>query len=106
MMKYRDSHTNTVAAEYDKEQGNPFLEALPGLMGKAEFMERMSSEIRFPYDLNKKTSQERRTYLMELSTWFQPMNYMYSLYDMLYRAMATTYQTKSRVDGKTDETDL
>ena len=99
MMKYRDSHTNTVAAEYDKEQGNPFLEALPGLMGKAEFMERMSSEIRFPYDLNKKTSQERRTYLMELSTWFQPMNYMYSLYDMLYRAMATTYQTKTVVES-------
>lgn len=34
MMKYRDSHTNTVAAEYDKEQGNPFLEALPELLGK------------------------------------------------------------------------
>lgn len=99
MMKYRDSHTNTVAAEYDKEKGNPFLEALPELMGKAEFMERMSSEIRFPYDLNKKTSQERRTYLMELSTWFQPMNYMYSLYDMLYRAMATTYQTKTVVES-------
>ena len=99
MMKYRDSHTNTVAAEYDKEKGNPFLEALPELMGKAEFMERMSSEIRFPYDLNKKTSQERRTYLMELSTWFQPMDYMYSLYDMLYRAMATTYQTKTVVES-------
>ena len=41
MMKYRDSHTNTVAAEYDKEQGNPFLEALPELLGKTEFTERM-----------------------------------------------------------------
>ena len=66
MMKYRDNHTNTVAAEYDKEQGNPFLEALPELMGKVEFMERMNSEIRFPHDLNKKTPQERRTYLTEL----------------------------------------
>ena len=44
-MKYRDNHSNTVAAEYDKEKGNPFLEAMPELMGKAEFMERMSSEI-------------------------------------------------------------
>ena len=99
MMKYRDSHTNTVAAEYDKEQGNPFLEALPELLGKTEFTERMESEIHFPYDLNKKTPQERRTYLTELSTWFQPMDYMYSLYDMLYRAMATTYQTKTVVES-------
>lgn len=99
MMKYRDSHTNTVTAEYDKEMGNPFLEALPELMGKSEFMERMSSEIRFPYDLEKRSPQERRTYLTELSTWFQPMDYMYSLYDMLYRAMATTYQTKTVVES-------
>lgn len=99
MMKYRDSHTNTVAAEYGKEQGNPFLEALPGLMGKNEFMERMSSEIRFPYDLEKRSPQERRNYLTELTTWFQPMDYMYTLYDMLYRAMATTYQTKTVVES-------
>lgn len=59
----------------------------------------MESEIHFPYDLNKKTPQERRTYLTELSTWFQPMDYMYSLYDMLYRAMATTYQTKTVVES-------
>ena len=37
MMKYRTEHTNTVSAEYGKEQGNPFLEALPELLGKAEF---------------------------------------------------------------------
>lgn len=49
--------------------------------------------------MNKKTPQERRTYLTELSTWFQPMDYMYSLYDMLYRAMATTYQTKTVVES-------
>ena len=99
MMKYRDSHTNTVAADYGKEQGNPFLEALPELMGKAEFMERMKSGIHFPYDLGKRSPQERRTYLTELSTWFQPMDYMYSLYDMLYRAMSTTYQTKTIVES-------
>jgi hypothetical protein len=99
MMKYRDNQTNTVAAEYDNEKGNPFLEALPELMGKAEFMERMRSEIHFPHDLGKCNPQERRTYLTELSTWFQPMDYMYSLYDMLYRAMATTYQTKTVVES-------
>lgn len=99
MMKYRNEHTNTVAAEYDKEQGNPFSEALPDLMGKAEFMEHMKSEIHYPYDLEKRSPQERRTYLTDLSTWFRPMDYMYALYDMLYRAMATTYQTKTVVES-------
>ena len=99
MMKYRNEHTNTVAAEYDKEQGNLFLEALPELLGKAEFTERMKSEIQFPYDIQEKSPQERRNYLTELTTWFQPMDYMYTLYDMLYRAMATTYQTKTVIES-------
>lgn len=37
--------------------------------------------------------------MTELTTWFQPMDYMYNLYDMLYRAMATTYQTKTVVES-------
>ena len=99
MMKYRTEHTNTVAAEYGREQGNPFWEALPELMGKAEFSERMKSEIHFPCDLKEKSPQERRNYLTELTTWFQPMDYMYTLYDMLYRAMAATYQTKTVIES-------
>lgn len=98
-MKYRNVHTNTVAAEYDKEQGNPFLEALPEIMGKAEFVEHMKSEIQFPYDLRERSPQERRNHLTELTTWFQPMDYMYTVYDMLYRAMATTYQTKTVIES-------
>ena len=31
--------------------------------------------------------------------YFQPMDYMYTLYDMLYRAMAATYQTKTVVES-------
>lgn len=98
-MKYKNEYTNTVAAEYGKEQGNPFWEALPELLGKAKFMECMESEIQFPYDIQEKNPQERRNYLTELTTWFQPMDYMYTLYDMLYRAMATTYRTKSVVES-------
>lgn len=98
-MKYRNEHTNTVAAEYGKEQGNPFLEALPELLSKSDFVDRMKSEIHFPYDLTEKSPQERRNYLTELTTWFQPMDYMYTLYDMLYRAMAATYQTKTVIES-------
>ena len=98
-MKYRNEYANTVAAEYVKEQGNPYLEALPELMGKAEFVERMKSDIRFPYNFSERSPQERRNYLTELTSWFQPMDYMYTLYDMLYRAMAATYQTKTVVES-------
>ncbi|RHB41796.1 transposase [Enterocloster aldenensis] len=99
MIKYRNEYANTVAAEYVKEQGNPYLEALPELMGKAEFVERMKSDIRFPYNFSERSPQERRNYLTELTSWFQPMDYMYTLYDMLYRAMAATYQTKTVVES-------
>ena len=99
MMKYKTEHTYTVAAEYDKEQGNPFLEAMPDLLGKPEFVEHMKSEIHFPYNLKERSPEERRNYLTELTTWFQPMDYMYNLYDMLYRAMSTTYQTKTVVES-------
>ena len=66
-MKYQSEHTNTVTADYGREQGNPFLEALPELLGKSEFMDCMKSEIHYPYDLGKRSPQERRTYLTELS---------------------------------------
>lgn len=99
MMKYKTEHTYTVAAEYGKEQGNPFLEAMPDLLGKSEFVEHMKSEIHFPYNLKERSPEERRNYLTELTTWFQPMDYMYNLYDMLYRAMSTTYQTKTVIES-------
>ena len=86
-MKYKTEHTYTVAAEYGKEQGNPFLEAMPDLLGKSEFVEHMKSEIHFPYNLKERSPEERRNYLTELTTWFQPMDYMYNLYDMLYLSL-------------------
>ena len=98
-MKYKTEHTYTVAAEYGKEQGNPFLEAMPDLLGKSEFVEHMKSEIHFPYNLKERSPEERRNYLTELTTWFQPMDYMYNIYDMLYRAMSTTYQTKTVIES-------
>ncbi|WP_097006945.1 ATP-binding protein [Lacrimispora amygdalina] len=98
-MKYQKMRGNVADADYDKEEGNPFLEALPVLLGKPEFIERIKSDIQLPYDLQEKNPQVRRNYLTELNTWFQPMDYMYTLYDMIYRAMAATYQTKTVVES-------
>lgn len=96
-MKY--TNERIVNAEYDNIQGNPFLEAIPELMGKKEFVDQMRSNIRFPHDLADMKPQERRSYLTELTRWFMPMDYMYSIYDMLYQAIATTYQTKTTIES-------
>ena len=94
-MKYRAE--KTVDAIYTEPNGNPFLEAVPEILGKQEFKAFMKSGFRLPSDLENRTPQERRAALSGLGSWFLPMDYMYSLYDMLYRALASTYQTKSVV---------
>lgn len=95
-MKYRAE--KMVDAIYTETNGNPFLEAVPEVLGKQEFKKSMNSSVRFPTDLNNRKPQERRAALSGLGSWFLPMDYMYSLYDMLYRAMSSTYQTKSVVE--------
>lgn len=95
--KYQNEQT--VSAIYTEMKGNPFLEALPEPLGKEEFAERMKSALPRMQGLNKKSPQERRNYLSELTRWFYPLDYMYVLYDMLYRAMAGTYQTKTVVES-------
>lgn len=95
-MKYRAE--KTVDAIYSKGNGNPFLEAVPEILGKQEFKKSMESSFRFPTDIKSRKPQERRAALSGLGSWFLPMDYMYSLYDMLYRAMSSTYQTKSVVE--------
>ena len=98
MKKYQNQSGMTVQAEYGKENGNPFFEALPEILGKAEVMKRLKSPVIVKEDMGKLQPEERRKKIMELSKWFYPMDYMYTIYDMLYRAMTATYQTKNIVD--------
>ena len=95
----RYSRERTVYAKYSGESGNPFLEALPEQFSKEEFFELIRSELPSIYGLDKLDPQERRAKTMELVKWFQPMDYIYILYDMLHRAIMTTYQTKTVVDS-------
>lgn len=97
MKKYQKQSRMTVDAEYREEQGNPFFEALPEILGKEEVMKRLRSQIPYPKDIQKMSPEERRREVMEISKWFYPMDYMYTIYDMLYRAMSATYQTKNIV---------
>ena len=98
-MKYGEVQGNSVYAVYGKEQGNPYLEALPDVLGKQEFEKRIKSRPDFPRDISHLLSQDRRNFLSGLSQWFQPMDYMYTLYDMLYRAMTSTYRTKTVIES-------
>lgn len=89
----------TVSAEYRTQNGNPYVEALPEPFSKEEFNRRIRSEMPSVYGLNKLSAQERRAKTMELNQWFQEMDYMYVIYDMIYRAMTATYQSKTIVDS-------
>ena len=105
-MKYGDFTGNTVGAVYGKENGNPYLEALPDVLGKREFERRIKSQPDFPRDISRLAPEERRNLLSGLSQWFQPMDYMYTLYDMLHRAMCSTYQTKTVIESVRQMNDL
>ncbi|MFR6280379.1 MAG: ATP-binding protein [Lacrimispora saccharolytica] len=105
-MKYGDFTGNTVGAVYGKENGNPYLEALPDVLGKREFERRIKSQPDFPKDVSRLAPEDRRNLLSGLSQWFQPMDYMYTLYDMLHRAMCSTYQTKTVIESVRQMNDL
>ena len=105
-MRYQEMQGNCVNAIYSREQGNPYLEALPDVLGKKEFERRIKSQPDFPRDVSRLAPEERRNLLSGLSQWFQPMDYMYTLYDMLHRAMCSTYQTKTVIESVRQMNDL
>lgn len=88
-----------VKAEYYQITGNPYLDAMPGMVSQTEFYKRVSSRMRLPTDVEFLNPEERRKLLTGLTSWFLPMGYMYNMYDMLYRAVITTYQTKTVVEA-------
>lgn len=80
---------------------NPFLDAMPPMLGPGEFFQRIASLPPLPHDLREFTSEKRRQLLPNLSSIFVPLDYMYSLYDVLYRAITTTYTTRTTLDSIT-----
>ena len=96
-MKYKNE--STVLAKYKEQNGNPYVEALPEPLSKEEFNGLIRSELPSVCGLGKLSSQERRAKMMELNKWFQEIDYMYVIYDMIYRAMTATYQSKSILDS-------
>ena len=95
----KEINTSVVSAEYKEPNGNPYLEALPEPLSREAFNERIQCELPCAYNLRRLRAEERRAKAMDIDNWFQAMDYMYVIYDMLYRAMRSSYQSKTIVDS-------
>ena len=94
MQKY--SAGQVTAAIYDNGPiGNPFLAAMPEMLPKDEFFTYVRSCPQLPANLPEMTSEERRQELPLLSALFIPLDYMYVIYDLLYRAIRGTYMRRT-----------
>ena len=90
----------SVGGIYDNAPAdNPFLAAMPEMVGRGEFLSEVKGSPPIPHNIGTMTSEERRQALPILSTVFIPMDYMYAIYDQLYRAIRTTYTTRTVIDG-------
>lgn len=76
----------------NKDLGNPLLAAMPKMLAPQE----LTREIQSLPPLPAAPSLEG---LALLSSIFIPMDYMYALYDQLYRAIRTTYTTRTVLEG-------
>ena len=96
-MKY---FTNLKAdAVYDDNGShNPLLEALPDLLSKKELF----SQIMSIPELDDKTylsGQKRAALMYQLAEMFIPLDYMYDMYNCIYRAIQSTYLTQNCYDS-------
>lgn len=78
--------------------GNPFLESVPEQMDRGTFFRRIYGKPPFPPDMADITQEERHVCLSYLSGLYIPMDYLYTVYDILLRAIRTTYTTKTMLD--------
>lgn len=97
MSKYPIGERRT-SAVYDPSQGNPFLAAMPEMLPYNSFMSATRSLPPLPAGLGAMPSEERRRHLPMLSSLFVPMDYTHMLYDQLFRAIVSTYSTRTVID--------
>ncbi len=101
MGKEKYGKSDTVDAVYENSEftnKNPFIEAMPKLMGKIEFEKKIESYPPLPYNLLEMSREKRREQVLLINELFVPMNYMYEVYDFLYRGICLNYKTKNTTD--------
>ena len=100
-MKYTPDK-QTVSAVYENSGSkNPLIEALPEPVSMAEFQERISSLPPIPFESADLTFTARMQNMAKLQTVFVPLDYMYFVYDTLYRMMQSTYYTRTSKENVT-----
>ena len=95
MRKYPPNESVCGAVYDNAPADNPFLAALPEMLPKDEFLSAIRSTPGLPHSLPQMSLDERRQSLPLLASLFVPMDYMYAVYDQLYRAIRETYTTNA-----------
>ena len=101
-MKY--SNEQMVDAVYTPNQlsgefGNPFLEAMPEMLAKDVLFERLNSYPQQPFYTRPVPITDRRRSLNALSSAFIPLDYMNVIYNTLFCAIESTYNTSTTIDS-------
>ena len=92
-MKY-NLGMQTVEAVYDNTGSrNPLIEALPECLGPEQFIRQIRCCPLPPQACQNMSMAERRQGLTLLPTVFIPLDYMYYIYDSLYRMLQSSYHT-------------
>ena len=92
-MKYKLG-MQTVEAVYDNSGSqNPLIEALPECLGSEQFTQQIRCCPPPPQACPDMSMAERRQGLALLPTVFIPLDYMYYVYDSLYRMLTSSYHT-------------
>ena len=92
-MKYKLG-MQTVEAVYDNSGSqNPLIEALPECLGSEQFEKQIRCCPPPPQACQDMSMAERRQGLALLPTVFVPLDYMYYVYDSLYRMLTSSYHT-------------
>ena len=68
------------------------------MLPRNEFLSATRSTPGLPHDLPQMSSEERRQSLPLLASLFVPLDYMYAVYDQLYRAIRETYTTRTTME--------
>lgn len=88
-----------VEAKYGGEpSGNPFLDAMPAFLTCPKLLHELQESRPLLLSGSSITVEERHRAIASLSALFFPMEYMYNIYDRLYRAILTTYMTYEMVE--------
>lgn len=98
MRKYPPNESVCGAVYDNAPADNPFLAALPEMLPRDEFLTAIRSTPGLPHGLPQMTPEERRQSLPLLASLFVPLDYMYAVYDQLYRAIRETYTTRTAME--------